>query len=103
LKCAFEPVPSGCAPARPTNASSAVKTVKRVYSSFSEPALGDLLRRRKIDSLLITGAKTDVCVLATVLDAVDLGYRWRCLPMRYAASQIRRHSRRTAQSLSPPL
>jgi nicotinamidase-related amidase len=48
---------------------------KRVYSPFSEPQLSDLLRRRKIDSLVITGAETDVCVLAAVLDAVDLGYR----------------------------
>jgi len=48
---------------------------KRVYSPFSEPKLSDLLRRRRVDSLLITGAETDVCVLAAVLDAVDLGYR----------------------------
>jgi nicotinamidase-related amidase len=48
---------------------------KRVYSPFSEPRLSDLLRRRRIDSLVITGAETDVCVLAAVLDAVDLGYR----------------------------
>jgi nicotinamidase-related amidase len=48
---------------------------KRVYSPFSESELGDLLRRRRIDGLVITGAETDVCVLAAVLDAVDLGYR----------------------------
>ena len=35
----------------------------------------DLLRRRGTDALVITGAETDVCVLAVVLDAVDLGYR----------------------------
>jgi nicotinamidase-related amidase len=44
---------------------------KRVYSPFSEPKLSDLLRRRRIDGLVITGAETDVCVL----DAFDLGYR----------------------------
>ena len=27
------------------------------------------------NTLIISGAETDVCVLATVLDAVDLGYR----------------------------
>jgi nicotinamidase-related amidase len=26
-------------------------------------------------ALTVTGSETDVCVLATVLDAVDLGYR----------------------------
>lgn len=25
--------------------------------------------------MIVTGSETDVCVLATVLDAVDLGYR----------------------------
>jgi len=34
-----------------------------------------LLRKRGIGSLVITGAETDVCVLAAMLDAVDLGYR----------------------------
>jgi len=33
------------------------------------------LRDRQADGLVITGSETDVCVLATVLGAVDLGYR----------------------------
>jgi nicotinamidase-related amidase len=33
------------------------------------------LQERGIDSLVISGAETDVCVLAAVLGAVDLGYR----------------------------
>lgn len=48
---------------------------KSVYSPFAVPRLIDLLHSRKCDSLIITGAETDVCVLAAVLDAVDLGYR----------------------------
>lgn len=48
---------------------------KRFYSPFAEPDLSNLLRERQIDSLVITGAETDVCVLAAVLDAVDRGYR----------------------------
>jgi nicotinamidase-related amidase len=48
---------------------------KQVYSPFFGPQLPELLRRRRADSLIITGAETDVCVLAAVLDAVDLGYR----------------------------
>jgi len=48
---------------------------KRVYSPWMEPALDQLLRARGIDSLVVTGAETDVCVLAAVLGAVDRGYR----------------------------
>jgi nicotinamidase-related amidase len=45
------------------------------YSSFSEPRLIEHLRQRETDALIVSGSETDVCVLATVLDAVDIGYR----------------------------
>jgi nicotinamidase-related amidase len=48
---------------------------KRVYSPFTEHQLPRLLQQRRIASLVITGAETDMCVLAAVLDAVDRGYR----------------------------
>ena len=48
---------------------------KHVYSPFVEPGLRQLLLQRRADALVITGAETDVCVLAAVLGAVDLGYR----------------------------
>jgi nicotinamidase-related amidase len=48
---------------------------KRVYSPFVERRLLQLLRQRHTDALIITGAETDVCVLAAVLGAVDFGYR----------------------------
>jgi nicotinamidase-related amidase len=47
---------------------------KSRYSAFAEPALFQHLQKRKADGLIITGSETDVCVLATVLGAVDLGY-----------------------------
>jgi nicotinamidase-related amidase len=48
---------------------------KTRYSGFAEPNLLAHLRERDADALIISGSETDVCVLATVLDAVDLGYR----------------------------
>jgi nicotinamidase-related amidase len=48
---------------------------KRVYSPFSEADLPRLLQQRGVTNLVISGAETDVCVLATVMAAVDRGYR----------------------------
>jgi len=48
---------------------------KSRYSAFAEPHLLAHLMDRKADGLIVTGSETDVCVLATVLGAVDLGYR----------------------------
>jgi nicotinamidase-related amidase len=45
------------------------------YSAFMEPQLLSELQSRGADGLIVTGSETDVCVLATVLSAVDLGYR----------------------------
>ena len=33
----------------------------------------DHLRQREADALIVSGSEMDVCVLATVLDAVDIG------------------------------
>jgi nicotinamidase-related amidase len=48
---------------------------KRVYSPWLDDALQHRLQARGADTLIITGGETDVCVLATVLGAVDRGYR----------------------------
>lgn len=48
---------------------------KRFYSPWYETDLHARLKRRGVDTLIITGAETDVCVLAAVLGAVDRGYR----------------------------
>jgi nicotinamidase-related amidase len=53
----------------------AIVVDKPVYSGFAAPKLRALLTERKVDSLVITGAETDVCVLATVMGAVDRGFR----------------------------
>ncbi|QPF89914.1 cysteine hydrolase family protein [Bradyrhizobium commune] len=48
---------------------------KPAYSAFSNSALASLLIEKGIGTVVITGAETDVCVLSTVLSAVDLGFR----------------------------
>jgi nicotinamidase-related amidase len=48
---------------------------KSRYSAFAEPKLLALLQDRQADAVIISGSETDGCVLATLLDAVDLGYR----------------------------
>lgn len=48
---------------------------KPAYSGFSNPQLSGLLVEKSVSSVVITGAETDVCVLSTVLSAVDLGFR----------------------------
>jgi nicotinamidase-related amidase len=48
---------------------------KPAYSAFSKSVLAAFLREKNVDTLIITGSETDVCVLATVLDAVDMGFR----------------------------
>jgi nicotinamidase-related amidase len=41
--------------------------------AFFEPFLLQHLRARQADGLIVTGSETDVWVLATIMDAVDLG------------------------------
>lgn len=44
------------------------------YSAFSVPGLRDRLRELGVNSLVVAGLKTNLCVESTVRDAFDLGY-----------------------------
>lgn len=48
---------------------------KRVYSPWFGTSLHEDFQQTGVDTVVITGAETDVCVLAAVLGAIDLGYR----------------------------
>lgn len=48
---------------------------KTVYSPWIETDLQERLRRWEIDTLVVSGGETEVCVLATVLGGIDRGYR----------------------------
>ena len=45
------------------------------YDSFKNTELDKELKSLSVKTLIMTGVETDVCVLATVFSAVDLGYR----------------------------
>lgn len=48
---------------------------KSSYSVFGAEGFARMLAHRGVDTLVFSGVETDVCVLASVLDAVDLGLR----------------------------
>ncbi len=48
---------------------------KRTYSPWVDGRLHQFLVQDGVDTLIVTGGETDVCVLATVVGAIDLGYR----------------------------
>lgn len=47
---------------------------KPVYSAFAGRRLASVLAERRADTLIVSGAETDVCVLSTILGAIDLGF-----------------------------
>jgi nicotinamidase-related amidase len=48
---------------------------KHVYSPWVDTRLQARLQERHVNTVVVTGSETDVCVLGTVLGAVDRGYR----------------------------
>ena len=48
---------------------------KSIYSPWLLTELHAGLHREGVDTIIVTGGETDVCVLTTVLGAIDLGYR----------------------------
>jgi nicotinamidase-related amidase len=48
---------------------------KPTYSAFFCSRLTSLLLGKGVRTVIVSGAETDVCVLSTVLDAVNIGFR----------------------------
>ncbi len=53
----------------------AIVTDKGTYSPWGEPGFERVIAGLGPTTLVITGAETDVCVLAAILGAVDRGFR----------------------------
>jgi len=47
---------------------------KSTFSPWHFTDLADRLRRQRCSTVIVTGGETDMCVLATVLGAIDLGF-----------------------------
>lgn len=48
---------------------------KSTYSAFFGSSLSSFLLEKRIRTVVVSGAETDVCVLSTVMDAVNIGFR----------------------------
>lgn len=48
---------------------------KATYSAFFRSPLAGFLQERSVRTVIVSGAETDVCVLSSVLDAVNVGFR----------------------------
>ena len=48
---------------------------KMTYSPWTSGELHNVLTKQGVDTLVITGGETDVCVLAAAIGGIELGYR----------------------------
>jgi nicotinamidase-related amidase len=61
-------------PEHRTLAGKAAIFDKSTFSAFSNQAFAATLQGADADTLILSGVETDVCVLATALDAIDAGF-----------------------------
>ena len=62
------------------------------YSAFEHTALGHVLTTRGVDTLILTGITTEVCVSSTLRTAVDRGYRCFTVADACASSDAHLHA-----------
>jgi nicotinamidase-related amidase len=65
---------------------------KETYSVFGAPGFAERLQAAGIDTLIFSGVETDVCVYASVLDAVDAGYRVILAEDALASGDMKAHA-----------
>lgn len=64
---------------------------KRHYSAFSGTDLDIRLRERGVQTVVLTGVLTDICVLHTAIDAYNLGYEIEVVASAVASLSEERH------------
>lgn len=64
---------------------------KRHYSAFSGTDLDIRLRERQVDTVVLTGVLTDICVLHTAIDAYNLGYKIEIVSTAVASLTAEQH------------
>ncbi|WP_057491738.1 cysteine hydrolase family protein [Streptococcus orisasini] len=64
---------------------------KRHYSAFSGTDLDIRLRERGVNTLVLTGVLTDICVLHTAIDAYNLGYQIEVIESAVASLNQENH------------
>lgn len=64
---------------------------KAVYSPWLSPALDRLLSQGQVNTILLTGGETDICILATALGAIDRGFRLILIADALCSSSDRTH------------
>ena len=69
-----EGTPGACAPSALEPAPGEAVVRKPVFSGFGNPALGQMLKARRIDIVIVAGIYLHGCVRSTVLDAYERGY-----------------------------
>jgi nicotinamidase-related amidase len=52
-----------------------LRVLKRKYSAFQGTGLDQLLRELKVDTVILTGVVTDICIQHTAADAFFKGYK----------------------------
>jgi nicotinamidase-related amidase len=71
---------------------------KRMMSGFFGSDLDFTLRQKKVKRLIVTGVRTEFCLLKTVLDAFELGYE-PIVPLDACASPSEKNHIATLESL----
>jgi nicotinamidase-related amidase len=64
---------------------------KLTYSAFGSHHFRQVMAERNVDTIVFSGVETDVCVYASVLDAVDIGLRVVIAADATASSDLAAH------------